>query len=312
MNELNIINEFFRPIATSQGAMNLQDDCGYFAPNYVISCDAMVENIHFLSNATGAQIANRLMAMNCSDIISSGAKPLYIMLSVYYTDKQDADFWRLFTQNLTIWRDKCQIHILGGNCIKGNDKFQCHLTMIGTLVGKNRLSRTNAQIGDYLIHTGYIGDGHLGLCALKNQDFLPQDLALSAISSFFNPNLYWEFAHEMAKNAISHAAMDISDGLLLDATRFAKASDCSINCDISHAQFSPIGQYVITKGLKSAQELASAGDDYQYLWAVNPNMLDKFTDLAHKFNVPFGILGKFQPLSLKNQNLNSQLGYIHD
>jgi thiamine-monophosphate kinase len=68
------------------------------------------------------------------------------------------------------------------------------------------------------------------------------------------------------------AMMDISDGLLLDADRMARASKAGIEIDISRLPLSLEYVSYRTDTTESRMQAASWGDDYELLFAAAPNV----------------------------------------
>ncbi len=68
---------------------------------------------------------------------------------------------------------------------------------------------------------------------------------------------------------VTRAMMDVSDGLLIDAARMARASGLAVRIDLAQVPLSP--DFVATIGSDQAATLAAAtgGDDYQLLFAAD-------------------------------------------
>jgi len=70
----------------------------------------------------------------------------------------------------------------------------------------------------------------------------------------------------------ARAMMDVSDGLLLDASRLAQASGCSATIDLAQLPLS--SAFVAERGntLKARLFAATGGDDYALLLALPPEL----------------------------------------
>ena len=71
-----------------------------------------------------------------------------------------------------------------------------------------------------------------------------------------------------------HAMMDISDGLLIDTERMAAASDCQIALMLEAVPLSAALLAVRPDVLDTRLAAATAGDDYQLLFAADPGQAD--------------------------------------
>jgi thiamine-monophosphate kinase len=80
--------------------------------------------------------------------------------------------------------------------------------------------------------------------------------------------------------------MDVSDGLLLDASRMAAASGCGVAIELDSIPLS--------EGLAATRlEAATAGDDYELLFAAAPGRAPAILALAEEIGLPFSRIGRF-------------------
>ena len=68
------------------------------------------------------------------------------------------------------------------------------------------------------------------------------------------------------------AMMDVSDGLLIDAARMATASGLSVAIDLDCLPLSSAYRSVRGGGRESRITAATAGDDYELLFAAHPDI----------------------------------------
>src|SRR6202142_3853237 len=76
--EDSLIARYFRPIATDPGAFGLGDDAAILAASgddIVVTTDAIVEDVHFLSDDPPDTIAPKALRVNLSDLAAKGATP---------------------------------------------------------------------------------------------------------------------------------------------------------------------------------------------------------------------------------------------
>src|SRR5258708_38916061 len=81
--EDSLISRYFRPLATDPGAFNLVDDAAILkasGDDIVVTTDAIVEGVHFLSDDPPDTIARKALRVNLSDLAAKGATPAGVVL----------------------------------------------------------------------------------------------------------------------------------------------------------------------------------------------------------------------------------------
>src|ERR1700682_6158781 len=76
--EDSLIARYFKPLATDPGAFNLVDDAAILkvvGEDIVVTTDAIVEGVHFLSDDPPDAIARKALRVNLSDLAAKGATP---------------------------------------------------------------------------------------------------------------------------------------------------------------------------------------------------------------------------------------------
>jgi thiamine-monophosphate kinase len=95
--EFDFIARRLRPLAAgAPGALDLLDDAALLDPppgaELVLTKDAMVAGVHFLSDDPPARVAQKLLRVNLSDLAAMGAAPLGYLLALARS-KAIADDW---------------------------------------------------------------------------------------------------------------------------------------------------------------------------------------------------------------------------
>src|ERR1700710_1665513 len=91
--EDSLIARYFRPLATDPGAFDLPDDAAILkssADELVVTTDAIVEGVHFLSNDPPDTIARKALRVNLSDLAAKGAAPAGFVLTLALREADDA------------------------------------------------------------------------------------------------------------------------------------------------------------------------------------------------------------------------------
>src|SRR6202045_4555066 len=85
--EDSLIARYFRPIATDPGAFDLGDDAAILKAaggDIVVTTDAIVEGVHFLSDDPPDTIARKALRVNLSDLAAKGATPAGFVLKLAF------------------------------------------------------------------------------------------------------------------------------------------------------------------------------------------------------------------------------------
>ena len=247
--ELALI-EALRGIATHPGARNLDDDAAvidFGGEALVLTHDTLVEGVHVLPGQDPADVAWKLVATNMSDLAAKGAEPVGVLLG-YMMGRDDARFLTGLGQAL----DHYGAPLLGGDTVSGAGPQVLGLTAFGRATHRPVPSRSGARVGDLLYLTGPVGGAMLGLEALRagSGDSL----------AYRRPRAL--LAEGQALAPLVSAMMDVSDGLLLDATRLAKASGVTL----------AIARAAVPIATPEARrdDALCWGDDYQLLFTAPP------------------------------------------
>lgn len=241
-----------RQLARHPGARGLDDDCAVIEISgeaLVLTHDMMVAGVHFLPDQDPADVAWKLVATNLSDLAAKGAEPVGVLLG-YMLGHDDARFLDGLEEALTHYGAP----LLGGDTVSGpnaGDAAQAlGLTAIGRATHRPVPSRSGAKPGDRLWITGPVGAAMIGLEALRSGQ--GDSLAYRRPRALL--------AEGRALAPVVTAMMDVSDGLLLDASRMARASGVTMAIESAAV---PIAAPEARRG-----EALRWGDDYQLLFAL--------------------------------------------
>lgn len=274
-------------LATHPSARGLQDDCAVLdlgGESLVLTHDAMAEGLHFLPGQEPADVAWKLVTTNLSDLAAKGAEPLGVLLG-YQLAHDDLRF----VEGLREVLEHYQVPLLGGDTIGRSGPQVLGLTALGRATHRPVPSRSGARAGDRVWITGPVGGAMLGLEALKagSGDSL----------AYRRPQALLREGQALAP--VVSAMMDISDGLLLDASRLAVASGVTLALD----------SLAVPIAAPEARRDAALrwGEDYQLLFTASAEAMIPVaarpigTVLAHSG----------EPLLLDGVPPAGRLGYEH-
>jgi thiamine-monophosphate kinase len=274
--ELDFISSL-RSVATHPAARGLMDDAAVLeigGARLVITHDMLVEGVHFLPSDPPESVAWKMLAVNLSDLAAKGAKPVAALMG--YALSGDADWDAGFVRGLEAALAHYGVALIGGDTVSAAQRM-LGLTLIGK-AGAAVPARSGARAGDALFVTGVIGDAGFGLGVAKSFSRegggpVPQEEKQSGLPPSRENNLLAAYRTPIPQLAAGivlapavTAMMDVSDGLLIDASRLAEASGCAVMIDLDAVPLSV--EAVAVGGDDRAARLAAAcaGDDYQLLF----------------------------------------------
>lgn len=258
--------DLLRALATDPAARGLNDDAAVLTVGdqvLVLTKDMLAEGVHFLATDPPADVAWKLVAVNVSDLAAKGAAPLACLTG--HTLSGDPAWDSAFVEGLGEALTHHGMMLIGGDTISapaGTPRV-LSLTAIGLSSVPVPPSRAGALAGDGLFVTGTIGDGWAGLQLLQAGKSAPQSL----IAAYRRPQALVACGRALAR--IAHAMMDVSDGLLIDASRMASASGLAVTIDLALVPLS--ADFIAAFGSDQAALLSAStgGDDYQLLFAAD-------------------------------------------
>ena len=288
-----------RALPLHPGAGGLRDDCARLG-GLTLTTDTLVEGVHFLSDDPPGDVAWKLIAVNLSDLAAHGARPVALMLNYPLSgDAWDTAFLRGLGEALTAY----DCTLLGGDTVSLPQAAPrvLSVTAIGE-AGVANPARSGARAGDLLYVTGTIGDAGAGLRIAQGES------GPSALLAAYRRPVP-RVAQGCALAPVVHAMMDVSDGVLIDAERMAAASGLGVTVDLALIPLSAAYRDFCGEDGAARQAAATAGDDYQLLFAAAPDCVPP---------VPATVIGQFAAgagLSLVDDGVAvpvpTQLGFEH-
>ena len=283
--EDSLIARYFKPLATDPGAFDLDDDAAVVktpGDDIVVTTDAIVEGVHFLSDDPADTVARKALRVNLSDLAAKGAIPAGFVLTLALRSADDA--W-LTAFALGLGEDAKQFGcpLLGGDTVSTPGPLMISIAAFGRLPPGKMVHRSGAKPGDRVVVTGTIGDAALGLDLLKGgaaATALADDAAARAM-------LVERYRVPQPRNALAQAvrdhasaAMDVSDGLAGDLAKLCAASGVSAVIDAPSIPLSAPVAILLARGAVGIDKIVSGGDDYEILCAVPEDRFEAFARAA--------------------------------
>ena len=288
LGEFGRIRRFFAPLATSSGALGLTDDAAILdlAPGqqFVVTTDALVEGIHFLSSDPPALIARKALRTNLSDLAAKAARPVGYLLTLALPRSRDDAWVEAFAAGLARDQSEYAITLLGGDSVSTDGPVTISITAWGVVERGKAVLRSAARAGDLVLVSGTIGDAALGLLAAtwRLEEQVSADTAWLA-DRYRLPQPRTDLG--VALGPYVHAMMDISDGLVADLEHLATASGVDAVLESARLPLSAAAAAVIADHPALFTSCLAGGDDYELLFTADPTKLEAIETLARQLGV---------------------------
>jgi thiamine-monophosphate kinase len=259
MDELALIDRL-RLIAIDPAARGLDDDVAVIG-DLVLTHDMIAEGVHFLDTDPPASVGWKLVTVNLSDLAAKGAEPIAALMG--FTIGRDSEWDEKFVEGVAAACEAYSLALVGGDTIAlpADAPRVFGLTAVGRGGGPVP-SRSGGKPGEALWVVGFLGDAAAGLALLKDDSEAEGPL----VEAYRRPVPQLVAGRLLAPYAT--AMMDISDGLLLDASRLCAASGCGAQIRLDALPLSRA--FIAERGTnrRSRMMAATGGDDYALLAAL--------------------------------------------
>lgn len=272
------------------GSIGIGDDAALFQPrpgrSILLTTDVAVEGIHFdLTYTSLRHLGWKAMVANLSDIAAMGGEPRYAVVTIVLPAKITVEM----VEDLYIGAyQACREYgcrIVGGDTSTSLGNMMISIAMVGDVAGKP-FRRADAQVGDLLCVSGYVGSAHAGLKILQREK---QRFLESRGENGFRPNLepykdvierhlmprpQFDLARALRRAGV-HAVIDVSDGISSDAHRIAESSHVGMEIIEEDLPIHPVAREVAAEFGDSAVDYALfGGEDYELLFTIPREAFD--------------------------------------
>lgn len=244
IEELKILSGLFPELEMSSSvSVGPGDDCAVLrlpgsGTELLAAVDQLARDVHYTGDTPPRLAGAKLMKRNLSDIAAMGGVPRWALLTVAASGRSSE--WLLeFCRGAAECGKEYGVPLVGGDlaALKADTEVGT-LTILGEVPAGEAVLRSGARAGDRLYVTGRIGNSFASGHHLS-----------------FTPRL----REGMLLRNIASAMLDVSDGVLLDAMRLARASRADIVLDPALVP--------LRDGAKLPGAL-SDGEDYELLFTA--------------------------------------------
>ncbi|MHA7264039.1 thiamine-phosphate kinase [Arthrobacter sp. TMN-37] len=287
LSESTLLERIFPRLARSESALvGPGDDAAVLnAPDgrAVISIDTLVQDKDFRLQrdngfeTTGYDVGWKCAAQNLSDINAMGARATSLVVSLTLPRSTAVGWVEALADGLTdaiehLGATGCGV--VGGD-LGGGAEIVVTAAVTGTLEGRAPVLRSGARPGDVVALAGTTGRAAAGLALLEAgialEELGEEELGLIAIQCRPEPPL--EAGPEAAR-AGARAMLDLSDGLIRDAGRIARASAVAIDLDPEALRelAGPLRSAGVLLGIDPLDWVLGGGEDHGLLAAFAPEI----------------------------------------
>jgi thiamine-monophosphate kinase len=266
LGEFDIIARYFaRTTPRDDVLLGVGDDAALLMPPpgraLVAATDTLVEGRHFLPGTPSASVGHNALAVNLSDLAAMGADPAWALLSLSMPDADEA-WLEGFAGGLHALASRHGVALVGGDTVSGPRVVT--IAVLGFVAADAALRRDGARPGDVIFVSGTPGLAAAGLELLREgrATFDSDDPRVRRFL-YAEPRL----ALGRALRGRATAAMDVSDGLLGDLAKLAKASGVGARLELERL---PIPSLLAAGHDREQAEhyVLHGGDDYELLFTL--------------------------------------------
>jgi thiamine-monophosphate kinase len=267
LGEFDVIARYFsRPHTRGDVLLGVGDDAALLSPPtgqvLVAATDTLVEGRHFLPGTPGGAVGHQALAVNLSDLAAMGAVPAWSLLSLSMP-AVDEPWLEGFSRGFHALADVHDVSLVGGDTVAG--PLVVTVAVLGFVPPGQALRRNGARPGDLVFVSGWPGEAAAGLELLRDRGE-----RFDSVDGRVRRFLYAEprLALGRALRGIATAAMDVSDGLLGDLAKLARASHVAAWIDLERL---PLSASLLAHYDRTRCEgyVLRGGDDYELLFTAS-------------------------------------------
>ncbi len=267
----------------------------------LLTCDALVENVHFRKGTPADRIGWKAMGCNLSDIAAMGGIPLYALVSLGCPAATKVAEIESLYGGMKELADRYGASIVGGDTIESPTAMVVTVVLAGKVEEDRYVSRHGARPGDVLCVTGSLGGSLLG----KHLAFTPRVKEGRYLATHCSPT----------------AMIDVSDGLASDLLKILQTSGVTAEIDAEKIPISEAARNLANQRRQSP--LSSAlydGEDFELLFTLPQEIADaSMAEFRKHFSTSVEAIGRIKrgrgkPVVIQSDGTTTPLkaqGYEH-
>jgi thiamine-monophosphate kinase len=309
------------------------DDAALIAwPEEILAAttDLLVEGVDFLPDEDPGRVGRRAVAVNLSDLAAMGAAPAFFLLAIGFPAERGEEFPLAIVRGAIERGSEFGTHLVGGDLSAAKQAI-VSVAAWGR-PAPSSLTRSGARPGDVVFVSGHPGDAAAGLrlaqtIAAFSREDNAADLRFPELSAEHQQRLLAAFqdpvprvvlGRALAVEGLATAAIDVSDGLGVDAGRLARSSGARLLLEEDRLPLSrPLISFSEMEELDPVELAVSGGDDYELLFTASPACAERLEDRPDAFGISITRIGRVVPgggaalVSRKGEREIADLGHDH-
>ncbi len=270
----------------------VQRDAGLLAA----TTDLLVEGVDFLPGEDPERLGRRAATVNLSDLAAMGAAPEFFLLSIGFAPEKGEDYPLAIARGAIARAGEFGAHLVGGD-LSAAPQTVISVALWGKPAGPP-LTRAGASPGELLYVSGHPGEAAAGLRLAREGPSvagLPPDTERQLLDAFHDPLPRIALGLGLSRQGLATSAIDVSDGLGVDAARLARASGVRLVLDRSLLPVSEaLRCFASRTGIEPVELLLAGGDDYELLFTVPEAQEGRLAKLAADSGVPVTRIGRVE------------------
>ena len=270
------------------------DDAAVVSTPYgemLLTTDAIVDGVHFRSaDERWYDIGWKCAVSNLSDIAAMGGVPDHALVTLGVPKGASIETFTDFYSGMNEAFARFGGRVVGGDVVSSPTMF-VNLALTGHPSRTNGedgtsawLRRDAARAGDLVCVTGPLGGSAGGLEVLLAGDTNPSSQIL--IDRHFRPTPRLESGKLLVESGV-RCAMDISDGLIGDLEKLARASNVGISVDMGEVPM-PI-ELIFMFGAGAIDLALGGGEDYELVFTTPEEI---YKTVSHALDPNIQVIGR--------------------
>ncbi|MBI5237369.1 MAG: thiamine-phosphate kinase [Deltaproteobacteria bacterium] len=258
--------------------------------------DTLSEGIHFVKSLGPPRLlGKKALSISLSDIAAMGGTPLFYLASIALPENTPLGYVDSIYEGMNARADEFSVFLAGGNTVRSKTGIAITTVVIGETPLKRVVLRSTARANDIIYVTGTPGDSALGLKVLMNHGIKRglQGPFKKAALKHLDPPPRVSLGKILSKKKLATAMIDVSDGLILDLSRLAKASGAGAVIRLEKLLLSKdVLRYAGKDRLRGCELALAGGEDYELLFTARPGAARRLSSISKSLNIPITPIGK--------------------
>ncbi len=273
----------------------------------VATTDTTVEGIDFLSGEPPERVGRRAVSVAFSDLAAMGAWPEFFLLTIGLPESAGEDFALALALSAAKRGEEFGAPLAGGDLTRAMEVF-LSVSAWGRPEGEP-IRRSGARPGDFVFVSGWPGEAAAGLAIARARagldpgrgaggwtpEMLPTADQTRLLAAYRDPEPRLPLGRALARERLATAAIDVSDGLGIDAARLARASRVRLVFEREGLPLSPaLLSFASLAGRDPIETALAGGDDYELLFTTPAESAGRFADPPPEWGVAVRSVGRVE------------------